>query len=71
MDPRLWRLLVTGSLRLFLACTAPTVIQAPVLIGILGVLVALLVPAPARLRPFSRTVAPAASRDQRPDSPAR
>ncbi|GAA4548030.1 hypothetical protein [Amycolatopsis samaneae] len=70
MDPRLWRLLVTGSLRLFLACTAPVVIQAPILVAVAGVLVALLVPAPTPLHPFTRSVRRANSADRHPDPPA-
>lgn len=70
MDPRLWRLLVTGSLRLFLACTAPVVIQAPILVAVAGVLVALLVPAPAPLPPFTRPSVRADARDRHPAPPA-
>jgi len=44
MHPRLWRLLISGSLRLFLSLTA--VEHGVLLVGLLAVGISMLVPAP-------------------------
>lgn len=42
----MWRLLVSGTLRLFLVTTAPAAGHLPLLVGVVAAVIAFVVPAP-------------------------
>ena len=46
MSPRMWRLLISGSLRLFLISTVPAAAHLSVLAGLAAAVIAFVVPAP-------------------------
>jgi hypothetical protein len=46
MSPRMWRLLISGSLRLFLISAVPATVHLSVLAGLAAGVIAFLVPAP-------------------------
>jgi hypothetical protein len=46
MSPKMWRLLVSGSLRLFLLTAAPTVAHLPLFAGLVAGAIVFVVPAP-------------------------
>ncbi|MDQ7808449.1 hypothetical protein Q5425_32345 [Amycolatopsis sp. A133] len=46
MSPRMWRLLISGSLRLFLISAVPAAAHLSVLAGVAATAIAFLVPAP-------------------------
>lgn len=46
MSPRMWRLLISGSLRLFLISAVPAAAHLSVLAGLAAAVIAFVVPAP-------------------------
>jgi hypothetical protein len=46
MNPKLWRLLISGTLRLFLISAVPTAAHLSLLAGLLATVIAFVVPAP-------------------------
>ncbi|MBE1501663.1 hypothetical protein H4696_008763 [Amycolatopsis lexingtonensis] len=46
MSPRMWRLLISGSLRLFLISAVPAAAHLSVLVGLVAGVIAFVVPAP-------------------------
>jgi hypothetical protein len=46
MSPRMWRLLISGTLRLFLITAAPAAVHLPVFVGLAATVIAFVVPAP-------------------------
>ncbi|MEU0537558.1 hypothetical protein [Amycolatopsis tolypomycina] len=46
MSPRMWRLLISGSLRLFLLSAVPAAAHLSVLAGLAAAVIAFVVPAP-------------------------
>ncbi|HEY3471512.1 MAG TPA: hypothetical protein VGL47_40705 [Amycolatopsis sp.] len=46
MSPRMWRLLIAGSLRLFLISAVPAAAHLSVFAGLLATVIAFVVPAP-------------------------
>jgi len=46
MSPRMWRLLISGSLRLFLISSVPAAVHLSVLAGLAAAVIAFVVPAP-------------------------
>ncbi|MDS0132160.1 MULTISPECIES: hypothetical protein [unclassified Amycolatopsis] len=46
MSPRMWRLLISGSLRLFLISAVPAAAHLSVLVGLAAAVIAFVVPAP-------------------------
>jgi hypothetical protein len=51
MSSRMWRLLISGTLRLFLITAAPAAVHLPVLVGLAATVIAFVVPAPRISRP--------------------
>jgi hypothetical protein len=47
----MWRLLISGTLRLFLITAAPAAVHLPVLVGLAATVIAFVVPAPRISRP--------------------
>jgi hypothetical protein len=46
MNPKLWRLLISGSLRLFLISAVPAAAHLSLIVGLLATVIAFVVPAP-------------------------
>ena len=46
MSPKMWRLLISGTLRLFLISTVPAAVHLSVLAGLAATVIAFVVPAP-------------------------
>lgn len=55
MNPTLWRLLISGSLRLFLMAAVPVAAHLSVLAALASFVIAFLVPAPSRRHSWANT----------------
>ncbi len=46
MNPKMWRLLISGSLRLFLISAVPAAAHLSLFVGVVATVIAFVVPAP-------------------------
>ncbi|MFJ7216199.1 hypothetical protein [Amycolatopsis sp. NPDC098790] len=49
MNPKMWRLLISGSLRLFLISAVPAAAHLSLFVGVVATVIAFVVPAPRTL----------------------